>query len=471
MQNNSVKKISFAHKLGYGFGNLGFGIIYQVVVSYLVFYSTAVLKLSGSLIGTIVAVGVIWDAVTDPTMGYISDNTKSKKYGRRHAYLLAGGLLSGITNCLLWVVDPRWSDAFKIIWILVVLVLVKTSLTIFSTPHSALGAELSEDYDERSSIQGIRTIFFLLGIISASVLVMLLFFKSTPEFVQGQLNPDAYPKMGAATSAIMIIASLTTFFSTKRYIPILPGPAATKSGSKALFNVIADFIQAFKNSDYSKVVIGYLFTNIVTAMVTSLGLHVFTFTFGLSNKNIAAVFAILFIMSVVSQPVWVAISKRLDKKQTIIIGLLICLASGIILLLFVIFRNELRAGILLFIPFSALMGFGSGGLYSLPMSMVADTIDIEELRTGKRTEGVYYGLLTFSYKLSQSIVIFFIGIMLDAIGFNAELAVQSEYTSGGLGLILAIGGIAAIIFGILAYRGYSLTRTDIKKVQDSLHRK
>lgn len=468
MKKQTTLKLSFMNKLGYSTGNLGFGIVYQVVVSYLVFYSTVVLKLPGSLIGTVVAVGVIWDAVTDPAMGFISDNTKFRKFGRRHAYLLIGGATAAITNFMLWSVKPEWSDAIKIIWILSTLLLVKTALTIYATPYTALGAELSRDYDERSSIQGMRTIFFLLGVGCASVLVMAIFFRSTPLYAQGQLNPEAYPKMGIATSVIMMLTALSAFFTTRKFIPLLP--VSPQSGGKEnLFKrVFTDFAAAFKNRNYTYVVAGYLFTNIITALVTSLGLHVFTYTFGLRSSDIATIFAVLFLTSIVSQPLWVWVSKKLDKKPTVIVGLIISLLSGLILLYMVFLKDRQMISVLAFIPFSVLMGLGSGGLYSLPLSMIADTIDIEEMKTGKRSEGVYYGLMTFSYKASQSIVIFIVGLLLDAIGFNAELPVQSESTSTGLGLIMGIGGLIAVILCIIFYNRYSLTRSEIKKIQNAI---
>jgi Na+/melibiose symporter-like transporter len=468
MHNLNLERVPYVRKLGYGIGNLGFGIIFQVVVSYLVFYATVILKIPSSVIGTVVGLGVIWDAVTDPIMGFISDNTSSKKFGRRHLYLLVGGILAALSNYLLWIVGPDLPTFSKVMWILSVLILVKTSLTIFSTPYVALGAELSRDYDERSSIQGIRTIFFLLGIFCTSVIIMSVFFKSTPEYPQGQMNPDAYSQMGVVTSVLMIVSSLITYFSTSRYIPYLPGVSDGQKQTRVVFKLFLELKTAFKNRSFICVVLGYLFTNIMTVMVTSLGLHVFTYTFGFSSSGIAKIFGTLFLTSVLSQPLWVGVSKRIDKKASVILGLIICIFSCIVLFCFIFFREQVSDNILLFIPFSVLMGLGSGVLYSIPLSMVADTIDLQELNTGIRSEGVFYGLLTFCYKASQSIVIFLIGILLEAIGFDANLSTQSDYTACGLGMVLGVVGLIALICGVISYSGYRLNRAEVARIQDRI---
>ena len=142
----------------------------------MVFYSTVIHKLPGSIIGLAIGISVIWDAVSDPIMGHISDNTDSKKFGRRHFYILIGAISIAFFNLLLWELPLAMPAVWKIVLVITLLLIVKTSSTVYSVPHTALGAELSDDYNERSSIQGIRTIFFVLGLFSANVMGMFLFF-------------------------------------------------------------------------------------------------------------------------------------------------------------------------------------------------------------------------------------------------------------------------------------------------------
>lgn len=469
MDNNILKrgsKISLFDKMGYGIGNLGFGVVFQLIGSYIVFYSTAVLGVKGSLVGIAVSIGIIWDAITDPVMGYISDNTITKKFGRRHIYILIGAIGAAVFNYLLWVVSEDLNYIEKFLWIAIDLIIVKTFTTIYGTPYTALGAELSNDYNERTSIQSIKMIFFLLGLFISSVMGMFLFFKPTQQYPSGQLNPSAYKNMGITASLIIIVTGFICYYTTKKYISILPKYNEEKlDNSKYFIRLIKSFKDAFSNKDYSYVVLGYLFTNTASAIASSLALHVFTYTFLLNNNIIAIIVGSQFLMSILSQPFWVYISKKIDKKPSVMLGLIISIIGSTILLIFVFIKEVILINYLLLIIPVSLVGFGSGGLFTIPMSMVADTIDVEEANTGYRSEGTYYGGQTLCYKLSQSIVIFLTGVLLDIIKFDAEKPFQTELTVTILGIILPVGSIISLLLALIVYKKYSLDKNKIKYIQ------
>jgi GPH family glycoside/pentoside/hexuronide:cation symporter len=347
--------------------------------------------------------------------------------------------------------------------------LLKTFLTIYSVPHTALGAELTDDYDERSSIQGIRTIFFILGLFSANVMGMFLFFRPTPEFPQGQMNPAAYRNIGITASVISLVFGLLCYFTTKKYIPYLPKTAADKdSSSSGIKGLFRNILSALTNADYRYVVIGYLFTNISSALIGSIGMHVFTYTFEFGNYGIALIFGVLFGVSILSQPVWVKISVYMDKKPAVLLGLASSMVSAVYFLVLVLYRDSVAGMTSWFMPFSLLAGFGMGGLFSLPLSMIADTIDVDELETGQRNEGIFYGCMTLCYKLSQSVAIFILGIFLDMIKFDSTLSAQPRSTVISLGLILAIGSILSVGLAMLSYIKYSLNKSRIMAVQEQI---
>ena len=464
-----LKDISLFDKIGYGSGNLGYGIVNQVTSAYLVFYATAVLNIPGSLIGVAVAIGVIWDAVTDPVMGYISDNTRFKTFGRRHLYLLIGGIGTFVFNYLLWVVNPSIPVYAKFLWILIDLLAIKTFTTIYATPYTALGAELSSDYNERTSIQGFKMVFFLIGLCLATVMGMAIFFRPTAQFSIGQLNPLAYRNIGITSSVLMLIFAVSCYYTTKKYIPLLP-KALNDDNNKSvgIKHMFRSFADAFKNKYYKYIVFGYLFTNIASAMVATIGMHVFTYTFSMHNNSIAIIIAAQFIVSIISQPVWVAISKKIDKKPAVIVGLIISIIGTLFFLILVLARNQIGSNFIYMIPYSILVGFGTGGLFSLPLSMIADTIDLEEYNTGIRSEGIYYGCLTLSYKFSQSIAIFLLGILIDLVKFDSRLMMQAERTKFLLGLILPLGSITVLILALISYSKYDLDKEQIAQIQNKI---
>ncbi|MFZ5352292.1 MAG: MFS transporter [Bacillota bacterium] len=472
MDNNNTEKrtghISIRDNIGYGFGNLGYGIVFQVIASYLVFYGTAIHNIPGSLIGLAVSIGVIWDGLTDPIMGYISDKTSNKRYGRRHLYLLIGCMGIAVFNYLLWIINAELTTSMKFFWIFTDLILIKSFLTVYATPYTALGAELSHDYNQRTSIQGVKTIFFLTGIGMATVMGMFAFFQPTPEYPVGQLNPIAYRNLGLTASLIMLASGIVCFYATKKYIPVLPKPQVSSAGKEWYKRLLFDFKAALSNKDYRVVVYAYLFTNIASALVSTFGLHVFTYTFKLTNNTIAFIFGTQIAICIVTQPIWIRISKVLDKKPAAILGLLINIVGGLVFIAMVLLRSHIEGNFAYFLPYALITGFGTSGLFTLPLSMIADTIDIEELKHGIRTEGIYYGCLTLFYKLSQSLVIFLLGVMLDLIRFNPDLPIQPQSTELVLGLTISVGSIVAFSICLFYYSRYSLNKEKVDSAQREL---
>ena len=463
-------KIPLQDKIGYGTGDLTYGIVFQMVGTYVVFFSTAVLGIAGSLVGLALSLSVLWDAISDPLMGYLSDITRSVRFGRRHLYLLIGSFGMALSNLMIWGIRPEWSDGIKIATLFAGLMLMKTFATTFATPYAALGSELTTDYNERTSIQGIRSIFFLAGLMFSTVMGFLLFFNATPEYPVGQENPAAYRNMGLTVSLIVLFGGLTVYGMTRRYIPHLRARNPETNEVTGLHKLTASFRLALQNRPYRHVVIAYLLTNISTALISSLGIHVFTYTFLLDNQDIGTIFGVLFGVSILSQPAWVRISRRIDKRPAILLGILFSLSGCALILVFVLFKEHLAGEILYMLPFAALAGFGSGALFSLPYSMVADTIDFDEARTGKRLSGVYYGSMTFFYKLSQSLTVFLVGILLDVVRFDAKAPVQPESTVTALGLTIAIGGFIVLTLAGVSYYQYGLNREKVAQIQKQIQK-
>jgi Na+/melibiose symporter-like transporter len=457
---------------GYGLGNFGYGVISQVVASYLMFYATAVLGINGALVGMIVSLGVIWDAVSDPIMGYLSDQTRSKRFGRRHLYLWVGGIGIAVVNTLLWFILPGMSLLAKMISLATWIFFLKTFLTIYITPYTALSAELTEGYEERTKLQAIKTAFFLLGIFFSAALSLIIFFRPTAEYPMGQLNPAGYQSMGMVTSALMLGSMIIVILSTKHLIPYLNDRLLYEGKSQiGVGHFFKSIKLAFKNKDYASVVVGYLFTNLSSAMISAIGLHVFTYTFAMNSTQIAIIIGIQLIVSILSQQAWSSLSSSMEKRELVKMGIIIALVGCVYFTLIVVLRDFLSFQYYYLIPFSILAGFGTGGLYTMPLSMIADTVDVNALETGLRQEGVFYGCLTLSYKLSQSIAIFLLGFVLQFSGFNPEASSQSPSTQLTLGLVLSLGALIFFLLAFMAFRKYSLDREMVNAVHAALKEK
>ena len=466
--NQRKEIIPIRDKVGYGIGNLSVGIAMQVVGTYLVFFSTVILGIPGYLVGLAVGFSVFWDAITDPLMGYISDITKSKRFGRRHLYLIIGSIGVALTLTLMWIIPSNLNTNLKFSLLFIDIILFKTFITIYVTPYTALGAELSSDYHERTSIQSIKTIFFLLGLAFVSVAGLYLFFQPTIEFPHGQLNPDSYRNIGYTSAIIVLITSLICIWNTKKYIPKLNRSQTIENKGNNINLFIDSLKSTVKNKAFRAVALCYLFNNLASAFLSNIGLHVFTYTFVLTSQQIAIILGLQFLMSILSQPIWMMIASKYDKKPSMIFGLLLSFFAGIIFLGLVIFKSNVVSNVFYFFPYAIVAGFGTGALFTLPLSMVADTIDYDELNRGYRFEGFYFGSLTLYYKLSQSIAIFFIGILLDLIRFDSSLSIQSEFTLISLGLILAFGTMISFTLSYLSLRMYDLNKEKVIEIQHKI---
>ena len=452
---------------GYGFGNLGYGLTSQIQATYLVFYATVVLGMSGASIGLLVSIGVIWDAFSDPIMGYFSDHTRSKRFGRRHLYLAIGGIGVTVIHLLLWNIPFDWSARSK--WFLMVfyVLAIKTFTTVYITPYTALAAEISDDYTDRTRIQAVKTAWFLIGIFLATAFGMALFFRATPEFPIGQTNPAGYRNIAIFGSTLMLISAAITYATTSPLIDSLNARILSNEtpSFKAFFKEI---FFALDNQSFRSVVMGYLLTNISTALISTLALHVYTYTYGMTNFGIAAVVGIQLLMSIVSQPFWIRYSHKKEKKKAVQMGIKIAGVAILYFLLTIPFRS---LGFVLLMPFGALAGFGTGGLFTLPQAMVADAVDENALHIGKRQEGVFYGTLTLSYKLSQSLAIFLLGFALDFLRFDANKAVQTPFTLNGLALLLGLGCLISFGLSYLAYKPYALSKARMSAIHEELSNK
>jgi len=455
-------KLSTKIKLGYGVGSLSYGIPFQLVSSLFVFFSTEVLGLSGVLTGGLVFVSTIWDAFTDPIMGYISDHTNRKiLLGRRLFYVMIGSIGLALCSLLLWQVDASLPYLTKAALLGLLLILLKTFSTVYTTPYMALGAELSKDYNERTAVQSFRTAFFFLGFMFPTIVGMAVFFRPTPEFTNGQLNPQSYVSLSIATSIITLVCAgiciALTYHKQASY-------SIRKIKRNPLKGIFKETVEALKCNDFRNVSISLLFVNMAMGIVGSVGLHVFTYTFCFNNRQIAIVFGALFVMALIAQPFWLYIANKYEKKTALKACLIINIGVTFLFALAVFASAWISEHYLIVLPLSMLMGLSMGGSISLPYSMITDTIDKDAYYSGTRKEGVFYGCATFMFKLSQSLSAMFVGSLLDIIHFDSKI-VQAPAVYLKLGMILPVGFLICFVLALVFIKKYTLNRETVAKYQ------
>lgn len=459
-----MKKIKTRTMLSYAIGNLGYGTVAQTLNSFLMFFATSVLSLPGTLVGLAVAIAAMWDGFSDPFVGYLSDKSKNKFFGKRINFMFFATFGIAIFNILIWIIPSSLPTGAKFGWLLVNLLILETFNTSFATPYVALGIDMAPDYNQQSALQGYKTVFFIIGMIMPSILMFI--FMPASSGAQAQFNQQGYINIALVTSLLSIVCGLISCFgslkSAKRITMV--NKEDNKYGITELFS---DFFKVIKSKNYGPIILGYSIALISSAFLTSVGMHLFTYSYHFNSVQIPTLMAILFISAIISQPVWIFLSNRLDKKPTLNLALTTTLFGIGLTATTFLFREFVKNTTLfgLVCPCIFVCGFGTGALYSLPISMFADAITLERLKTNKNKSATYSGFMTLAYNIANSVALLFIGILLDLIKFDSTQPVQALSVQNSLGLIVFAGCALSIALSMLIFSKYKIKRSDVLKAQ------
>jgi glycoside/pentoside/hexuronide:cation symporter, GPH family len=273
--------------------------------------------------------------------------------------------------------------------------------------------------------------------------------------------------MSYATSILGLLCGFVCVFGTMKRTKSMPKYKTRKKEKNAFFKVLYNFFLTLKQENYGTIIISYSVALISAAFLTSVGMHLFTYCFHFNSTQIPIVMTFLFIGAIVSQLFWIPLSKKIDKKPTLMWAYVTILV-GIALTFFVfLFRETFGANVCFWLVSVCITfcGFGTGALYSLPMSMFADNITMDKLKTGENKSATYSGYMTFAYNISNSVALLVIGILLDLIKFDPKSPVQALKVQNWLGVIVFGGCALSIIIAMLVLKRYDLKRSDILKQQ------
>ena len=459
--------LSFKNKFCYGVGGLGYSSMSQTLNSFIMFFATAVMGISGSLVGIAIAISSLWDGVSDPLVGYLSDNTKNKFFGKRLGFMFFGIFAIAFLNICIWSMPAGMPEIAKFFWLLIGMLAIETANTCFGTPYSALAIDISPDYNEQSKVQSFKTVFNIIGMILPNIL-MYFFMSSISLSIQTQYTQEGYIKIACINSSLLIILGLITIFATLHYVR--KNNIYSMDIPKEKFNfgkLMTGYFDVLKKKNFRTVILGYSFATISSAFLTSVGMHLFTYCYHFSSTQISIVLISLFGGAIASQPLWVYLSKRIEKKRALIISLSTIVIGVFLTVITFLFRDFVSSQIMFYIAIPCLIfcGIGAGAMYSLPFSMYADAVTLEIFKTGQNNAGSYTGYFTFSYNLANSIALLIIGFLLDIIKFDSTQPVQAMSVQNGLGLIVFFGCTIFLSLAIMIFSKFSIKRSDVLKVQ------
>lgn len=466
--------VSLYTKTAFGVGQIAEGVKNSSFNYFLFFFYNQVLGLSGTLSGLALFIATAFDAVTDPVAGSFSDRFRHR-LGRRHPFMYASALPLGITFALLFRPPDGLSEWGLFLWLACFTVLVRGSMTLYHVPHMALGAELSSDYSERTTIVAFRTAFGLLGAMGTVAVAWLVFFQSTPAFERGQLDPAAYPPFGLTFGLVMIVTILGSALGTHDQIPRLP-KATPEMGRLSLRSLRRDYAAALSNHHFRPFLIGIVIFFVMRGIQEVLTVHMSTYFYVLDQGQIAAVTVSALPGFLLGVPLWTVIGNRLDKRPTFLAG--IVSFSAFVLLPPVaklsgfypppesVFYVGILAACTFLAAFSACAGIVMAG------SMMADLADDHELKTGARQEGIFFGALAFAAKSTSGLGGLLAGVGLDLIAFPT----QAPPDAVPAGKVVALGvfygpGIAILaVIAVSFLSRYGIDRAGHAGIVEALER-
>jgi glycoside/pentoside/hexuronide:cation symporter, GPH family len=416
----SSQKLPLKTKLGYGVCDLGGNLFFTVIAFLFLNYLTDTVGISAGLAGGIIMVGKIWDAVTDPVAGYLSDNTRSR-WGRRRPYMFFGSIPLFFTMILMFT-NPRLDGQGALFaWGVVSFCLLCAAYTVVNIPYSALTPELTQDFHERTSLNGYRFGFAVIGtLIGAGAALPLV--NAFPDKNTG------FTVLGTLFGFIMMITAMTTVFTVQE-------PPRQESGPARGF--FKTYLGVFGNRPYVLILLTYALHVTALTVVSGIAIYYFKYVHHNEAMTTAAMVALL-VTAMVFIPVSVVASKKIGKKAAYGFGMGVFSAAIMVLFFFGHLRPPSFSIILM-----VFAGVGMGFTYALPYAMVPDAIEYDYLRTGKRTEGAFYGIWTFSLKIGQALALGITGSVLSLTGYIPDVA---QSASALFGIRLLLGPISAAIF-------------------------
>lgn len=463
-----TKRLPFWLKVLYGSGDWGIASIGMMRSIFYAIYLTDVVGIEPRLASLGALVGIVWDAINDPVIGILSDRVRSK-LGRRRPFLLWFAFPFGLSFVMLWSA-PNWeSQVGLLIYVTLAFMLSDTLTTLVTVPFLSLTPELTQDYDERTSLSSFRTVFQLLSamtvVIAAPMIVDAVIVGGGTQ-QQGFMTAGAiFGSIGSLPLFLIGLFVREKFASTREEQEILSFRESLKLAWENVPFRYAVGIYMFNWSAVDMIAITFPF--FLLYWVAQGDLLVSVNFLGINLALESAFFGVMMFVCVLCVPFWLRFAKRFNKIKAYIFGMTAWILIEI--LIFTIQPGEV--GYLLFL--AALAGIGVSAAYILPDSILPDVIEWDELRTRRRQEGIYYGIRTLTRKLTGALVIF---VTLQILGWSgyqvppegATQFQQSETAVFMIRMMVSFIGAGILLGTILLAWTYPLSREKYQRIQKLL---
>ena len=451
--NSSKEALDFKTKIAYGAGELGGAIPNNILVFFVLYFFTNVAGLNAGLAGGLILIGKAWDSINDPLIGWLSDKTRSR-LGRRYPWMLIGAIPLGISFCLLWFTPPIANQWLKFAYYITIFIIYYAAVSSVWIPYSTLGAELTTTYNERTNITGFRSSFAIGGSIFALILAQVIL-----DIVEA---PQSYLYMAVIASLISFLAIYFCVWGTYKRYKIIQNQRE-QIQREAPEAVLQQIKIALSNKPFLCVVGIYLCSWLGT-QVTAAVLPYFVVDWMQLPKNHFTQMALAIQgTALILMPIWSIIGQKVGKKAIYCMGI-----PGTIIAQAGFFFLQPGQTVLMYI-LSVMAGVGISVAYITPWAMLPDVVDLDELNTGQRREGIFYGFVVQTQKLCVAVAIFLVGKTLDLSGLIPAVAteappVQPDSALWAIRLIIGPLPTLILIIGLVIAFFYPITQSKHEEI-------
>ena len=457
-------KLPVRTKLAYGLGTVAFGIKDQGFNTFLMLYYNQIIGLPAAWVGTAIMIAMIVDAVADPLIGHFSDHFRSR-WGRRHPFMYASAIPLAVGYFLLWS-PPQGSHGFQFAYLLLTSIAVRVAISFYEIPSSALMAEFTSDYDERTSISTYRAMFYAVGSVGMSILALKVFLHPTADQPLGQLNAAGYTTYGAVAAVLMFLTVLTSARGTHNRISTLH--FNQDAGRFDLKGLLGGLKAIVFDRTYASVLLCTLFFGVAGGFAVTLGVYVATYFWRLTSADLSVI-AGATVLGVILALLVVHLSKKLGKKPTALVLYTVALLAATIPVVLGLMK-EMPTGhsalLTILVLKDVLLIMCILAAIILSSSMVADVADYFQLKSGQQMEGLMFSALVMVSKMVSGMGIFLSGIVLSSINFPDKAS--SESVDPGIvtqlvwAYVVGMGGLCAL--AIIALSFYPITRASHERI-------
>lgn len=455
-------RVGMRTRLAYGLGSIAYGVKDNGLLFFLLIYYNQVLGLPAPQVGLIILISLLLDGISDPIVGHFSDHLHSR-WGRRHPLMYFSCLPVGLAYFFLWN-PPEMSQAALFWYALCLTIGVRFLVTLYEIPSTALAAELTDDYHERTTLFSLRYFFGWFGGITMAIITYTFLLVPTETIETGQLNPEGYEMMGLVGALAIIAAILISSLGTHDQIPYLRDPPPKKPFS--LIDQFREIVQTLANPSFLALFSSTLFIAAGAGVSTGLTLYLVTYFWELT----AAQLGLLTVGQYASALAALACTRRIaewlgKKPATIVISSLAFVFAPMPVILRLVELFPANDSPLLLPVLTGFILFDFALIISasiLISSMVADLVEDSEVKTGRRAEGLFFAARTFALKAVSGFGSFFASIALALVGFpeDAKPGEVDETILWNLGFIFIVSLLVIYSIAILLLTRYRITQSD-----------